>query len=301
MEEFLTELHTNTNSHKVLYIAIGCAQGFYPEGKHSAQQYPPFLQEWNQPPNAEQFILLIDPLLEDPPRSVVDAVLTLDSEWLGRIHFFQKQTHFHWYDESCRVFIRKLFDFILDNSNTGSVYLIVQDYSGYELKQEFLTFLGGFSPESAAILRKRVLFDPSYDGPSCFPDLSIPLLRDDETGDFLDPQITSLQQLRISHSHQSILKKQSEFRSALIRYYAGRLYREELTTPSSSIYAFERLKFFEPIVGYTITSDTLRQLIIDTLIDFGYTDDKQQWSIEDLLSSGPTLTQQFSLLCRECN
>ena len=253
------------NPSLVVYVAIGAAQGFYPEGAHSAQQYPPFLTNW-QPVTAERHVLLIDPGLEDPPRSQRDLVLTTDDTTLRRITFYPARTYFHWTDPDHRAFLEELIRTVLASP---SAYLILQDYTGHSVTSEYGALLDTTFRKDATAFLNRILFDPSYDGPGCFQDLTIPVLRDPGTGAFLQPAYNPLIRLA-TVSPPAVLRKQQEIRSALIRYYAGRLFRGDLSH-ERSIDALEKLQLFAPIVGYIPTADptVLRHLIADTLNDFG--------------------------------
>lgn len=258
----------NSNTSTVIYVAIGCAQGHYAPGRHSAQQYPPFLANW-EPADAERHVLLIDPALEDPPRSLVDIAAdpTVDTR---RITFYPIQAAFYWDNPDHRAFLTALIRLAV----TNGTYLILQDYTGHELMSEYRALLETTFRNDASVFLSRVLFDPSYDGPGCFQDLSTPVLRDPATGAFLQPDFVSLRQLAASHPPPApaTLRAQQERRSALIRYYAGRLLRGEFADRPAAIEdALQRLQFFAPIVDYTPTADpaTLRRLIADTLRDFG--------------------------------
>lgn len=251
----------------VIYVAIGCAQGHYAPGAHSRQQYPPFLDNW-VPANADRHVFLIDPALEDPPRCLAD----LDSSGadMRRITVYPIREAFYWDNPDHRDFIKSMIEIVL--ASPLPTYLIVQDYSGAALMETYTSFLDSdFRAEAPALLEK-VLFDPSYDGPGCFQDLTGPVLRDPVTGGFLQPAYIPLARLMAARPTPpaTVLRKQQETRSALIRYYAARLFRGDLSH-ERSVDALERLQLFAPIVGYIPTADpaVLRRLIADTLRDFG--------------------------------
>jgi hypothetical protein len=258
----------------VIYVAIGCAQGHYAEGKHSAQQYPPFLSGWN-PPGAEKHVILIDPALEDPPRSLVDLATGAIEEPadIRNITFYPIREPFYWEEPTHRAFLTGLVRIVLATPpEIQPTYLIVQDYSGASLQDKYMELLEDDFRYAATTLLERVLFDPAYDGPGCFQDLTTPVLRHPVTGVFLQPAYIPLAQLMSAHPTPppTILRKQQETRSALIRYYAARLLRTELSAAAAED-ALERLRPFAPIVGYMPTADPsiLRRLISETLRDFG--------------------------------
>jgi hypothetical protein len=258
----------------VIYLAIGCAQGHYPPGEHSAQQYPPFLATWN-PPTAERHVILVDPALEDPPRCVADiATAQYHTE---NIHIYPIRAPFDWEtpDSRSRAFLAGLIRIALAAPLSKPTYLIVQDYSGADLPNEY-TLLLQSPPHRThpAALLDRVLFDPSYDGPGCFPDLTTPILRDPATGHFLQPAYVPLRTLANASPPptRKIIEAQQEVRSSRIRYYAARFLRGELSPTSEyGADALQRLQAFAPIVGYMPTTDPtiLRHLIAETLRDFG--------------------------------
>lgn len=290
----------NTNSPVLLYVAIGCAQGHYAPGLHSAQQFPPFLVNWD-PVDAERHVLLIDPALEDPPRALADLAVDM-----RRITFYPIRESFYWDNPNHRGFLTSLIQQVLAAPAT---YLILQDYTGHGIAAEYRTLLDTTFRNDAPNFLSRVLFDPSYDGPGCFQDLNIPVLRDPATGAFLQPDFVSLRQLTSSHPPPapSTVGHQQEQRSALIRYYAGRLLRGDFADrPTVAEDALQRLQFFAPIVDYTPTAEpaNLRRLIADTLRDFGaiaktprdYTDAQIDAILADV--RGSALNLEFHVLTR---
>jgi hypothetical protein len=266
--------HHHHQAH-VIYVAIGCAQGHHPPERRAPQQYPPFLAAW-----PHQTILLIDPALEDPPQILhdVEAAGTPEEICQG-LQFFAVRAPFYWTNPDHRAYIGGILRLIL--AAPRPTHLIVQDFTGYDIQPEFTRFLTeDFPPADTRRILHRVLFDPAYDGPGCFQDTTIPILRHPATGDFLQPAYMPLQRLIHARPPPSpaILRHQIERRSAAIRYYAYRLWRElrgELP-PSDHVtpaVVTERLQFFQHIYGYApIAHPTiLRNLIEDTLRDFAAT------------------------------
>ena len=266
---------SNGRSSHVLYVAIGCAQGHYPPERRAPQQYPPFLSAWQR-----QTILLIDPALEDPPQLLQDVEHAAPPEDVCQaLQFFQVRTSFYWTNPAHRAYIGGILRIIL--AAPYPTHLIVQDYTGYDLQSEFTRFLTeDFHPADTRQLLHRVLFDPSYDGPGCFQDLTVPLLRHPGTGDFLQPAYMPLQRLIHARPRPSpaVLRHQIERRSAAIRYYAYRLLRAlrgelELSGHVTPAGAVEQLQFFRHIYGYSPIGHptVLQNLIADTLRDFTIT------------------------------
>lgn len=260
-----------TTASSVIYLAIGCAQGHYPPGEHSKQQYPPFLEDW-RPHSAERHVILVDPALESPPRSVTDLTPSHQS-----IHFYPVREPFNWItpDSPSRAFLDGLIRITLAAPPRKPVYLIVADYAGHDLSTEYADLLRSPTHRTnPQALLDRVLFDPAYDGPGCFPDLTTPVLRNPTTGYFLQPDYSTLRDLAAATPTppSRVIAHQQDLRSARIRYYAARLLRGELN-PASPMGkdALQRLQFFAPFIGYTPTADptTLRRLIAETLRDFG--------------------------------
>lgn len=294
-----------TTPASVIYVAIGCAQGHYAPGEHSAQQYPPFLATWS-PPDAGQHVILIDPALEDPPRCLADTAASRN------ITFYPIRTAFHWDSAEHRAFLTGLIRIATAAPTRKPTHLIVQDYTGHDIGEEYSQLLTTIASADPRQMLARVLFDPSYDGPGCFPSLTTPVLRNpvSRAGDFLQPAYTTLQQLvrSIPPPDRRTLAAQREFRSARIRYYAGRLLRNEFSErPDLAADALQRLQAFRPIVGYTPTADPtiLRRLITDTLRDMGaiaspprhYTDEAITSLLED--TRGSALNLEFHACCRD--
>lgn len=281
----------------VFYIAIGCAQGHYPVGEHSAQQYPPFLSNWTPKEATARILLLVEPALETTPRAYDD--IPPRERLLTTI--YAQRSHWDWSHHSADCqFLQRIIHTILTRPHP--TYLIVQDYTGHDIQQEYTGFLRTTRFTTEHFL-SRILFDPAYDGPGCFPDLTTPVLRDPATGDFIQPTYTTLRQLVATHPQptQRILDQQVEIRSARIRYYAARLYRGELLADQIAE-ALERLQFFAPMMGSTITPDPtrLRSLIAHTLRDFGaVATPPREYSdaaIDDLLADGNALNREFFAL-----
>jgi hypothetical protein len=250
-------------------------------------------------------VVLVDPALEDPPRGFLDLppaanpTIAADPDAL---HFFTVRAPFYWENPEHRRYMAGLIRIVL--AAPYPTYLIVQDYTGRDIQEVYTSFLHGEfgSGADCRALLNRVLFDPSYDGPGCFQDLTVPILRHPATGDFLQPAYIPLQRLRHSQPSSRILNHYTDVRSTAIRYYAYRLLRAlrgetEMSPHATPEIVCEKLQFFAPIVGYTPTAHptVLRNLIADTLRDFGalcnrsYTDE----AVDALLANPPGLTAEF--------
>jgi len=168
LESVHTYIEEESNRGELLiYVAVGCAVGRYPEGEHPMQQYPPYLRQFACP----QICVLIDPMLEMPPRAIAD-VLSIDRD----ITILPVLTDF--YHTSDSLFLGKLAT--LCSMSHGRIRMIVQEFNGSNTNLHYPIHLG------RGIL-KTVLYDPTYsDGGGCSPDLSSPILLD-ENGGFLQP------------------------------------------------------------------------------------------------------------------
>ena len=162
----------------LIYIAIGCSLKYYPEGAHPKQQYPPFMETFP----CNQICILIDPLLEQPPRSLKDIseekkpyeikVLPIHSNFIFKTP-----------DED---FLHNLIRLCINPSLC--VKMIVQDFTGRDISNYYPIQLYDDS------LLKNVLFDATYGDGGCFPDLStITILQKD--GNFLHPKYMRFSEL----------------------------------------------------------------------------------------------------------
>jgi len=180
----------------LIYVAIGCAQGSYPEEGGSAQQWPPFVAAWP----GRKVVILIDPLLEQPARGLAQSQ--------GQAAFFSLEKEFDW--KADRPFIHDLC------ALTDS-YLIVQDYSGHDIRPYYPLAL--FGPT----LLDRVLFDVTGGDGGCFVDFSNVHIIRDTTGRFIQAPYTPLCQLL--PLHPPTFKEQIRERFGILMQYAVRRYR----------------------------------------------------------------------------
>lgn len=153
----------------LVYVAIGCALGRYPEGEHPAQQYPPFLKKFS----CRQICILIDPCLEIPPRAIKDVPLSSTVTILPI--------------QAMLVFPSPFLDSLIQLCINPSlrVKMIVQDYTGRDIHPYYPLAYG-------ERLLRNVLFDG--DG-GCFPDISAMNILQ-TNGDFIHPRYMRLCTLR---------------------------------------------------------------------------------------------------------
>ena len=162
----------------LLYIAIGCSLKYYPEGAHPKQQYPSFLKTF--PYN--QICILIDPLLEQPPRSLKD-ISEENAPYEIKVLPIHSNFIFKTPDED---FLHSLIRLCVNPSLC--VKMIVQDFTGRDISNYYPVQLYDDS------LLNNVLFDATYGDGGCFPDLSaIRILQKD--GAFLHPQYMRFNEL----------------------------------------------------------------------------------------------------------
>jgi hypothetical protein len=143
----------------LIYLAIGCSQAWYAPGTESPQQYPPFVAQHR----GRKVCLLVDPELEDPLRigtqpHTVFVPLRQSWSWDNRSAILP----------TLYVLLRR-----------QSAELIVLDFTGTDILP--------FAAQIPHDLRGHVLFDPTYAGGNCCPDLAaIQILRNPD-GSFLHP------------------------------------------------------------------------------------------------------------------
>ena len=163
----------------LIYIAIGCSQAFHEPGSAMAapQGYPPFLR----PLGTRQLCILIDPLLEDPPRPCDGFQREAGQQVIvvGETHFIPLRRDFEWTSPGDTAFIHSLCAYTLEKPRTR---MIVQDYSGEEIQRYYP--IQTFGKE----LIRKVLFDFTYQNGGCFVDLSkVDILFCDDSFSFMQP------------------------------------------------------------------------------------------------------------------
>lgn len=194
---------------RLIYIAIGCAQGRYAPGLHTAQEYPPFIRDFHA---TKKVIILIDPDLEDPPRAFAD-----NPDLPPSVTFFQIRRPLYW-DPTFPVhphgIVGDLFMRAILDLRRPSDYVVVQDYTGADIATHDPQIPG------------RVLYDATYGDYGCFVDFNkyprIP--RDPTTGDILHLDRFPLQAIPRTE-YPELYRRQAEARASDLRYYIHRYIR----------------------------------------------------------------------------
>ena len=210
LESVFTYISGETSQKNLLiYVAIGCAVGRYPEGEHPKQQYPPYLQKFA----CRQICVLIDPLLEMPPRAIADvAKLPGDITILPVLQTFN---HTNQHGECSLWFLDRLTQLCMDSPDCR---MIVQEFTGENVNLYYPTHFG------RGILT-NVLYDPTYsDGGGCSPDLSAIQILCDQRGNFIQPHHSRLQDI-YKIVPTNIFKKQFHMRQYPIIHLIQRQYR----------------------------------------------------------------------------
>ena len=183
----------------LIYVAIGCSQKWYltSGATGSAQEYPPFVAGWF----SRKLCILIDPDLEEEPDGISRAggatatlpdcmPLTLEHVRRPEITFVALRKNFRWRDEGsqeCRAFLNSLIQRCLQ---PGGPHMIVQDYSGADIRPYYPLETFGHP------LMSRVLYDITGGDPGCFVDFSKYRIIRDSNGHFVQPQLTPLWKLK---------------------------------------------------------------------------------------------------------
>lgn len=163
----------------LIYVAIGCSQKRHPYGKHSPQECPPFVRQWETRSGAPamSICILIDPDLEDDLYVLRD----LSDEELSRTKIITVYRNFFWANLRDREFIHALCDLAIKAPDT---YLIVQDYSGEDIRR----YYPYGNPRFSSDLLSKVAFDVGFMDGGCWLDFDkVRLERDATTGGFLQP------------------------------------------------------------------------------------------------------------------
>jgi len=205
----------------LIYLSVGCAQGYHPRATAQPQQYPPFVAAWS----GKKICILIDPCLEQPPYAYLD--LGIDSAEnvvdIQDTRIYCLRQHFEMIDppsvqaqyrsdsekyEPDMAFLHALCDI----AYTGKTKLIYQDYTGRIT--DYLYPISRYDdPER---LKANVLFDVTYNDGGCFIDFSKVKILMKPNGDFLHPQQETLVNLR---DHQHLLQLYAQKRKSDLGYY----------------------------------------------------------------------------------
>jgi hypothetical protein len=298
----------------LIYVAIGCSQRYYPEGQGSPQQYPPQIAATP----GRKICILIDPLLEDVPRVFTQIGLpdpaTAATQCYtihGDIMIIPVRREFHWplpwtrpEQRAAAAADTALLQRLVGLTNQGQVRLIVQDYSGTDIRPFFLQ---NAKPT-------HVLYDMTGHDGGCFIDFTRITLHRAPNGDFIQPPYSTLQSLQ-PLIPAAELQATMKDRSALLTNYAHRYYRvlrgveppRDWITPEGF-----RARLLPLFIAYglpPIVSDpaNLYRLIAAALCDFAtiagdYLDDEAIANmIQEDSPTGPALRAALDLMCLVAN
>ena len=200
-----------SESPTLVYIAIGCALGHYPDDDYPEQQNPPFIRDY---PSSVR--ILIDPLLESPPRSMLQEDNSRPFEKIGAHTIIPLRKMFDFRDNGDDKFMKALYEICL----RSGMKLIVQDYSGTDIRP--------FYPAHNKYLHGLVLFDATYGDGNCFPDLDEIQLIKDSAGDFIQPSLSPLSRIHGIVS-KNIFAFEFKFRTDALVTYIQRFYRIQMS------------------------------------------------------------------------
>ncbi len=271
----------------LIYVAIGCSQkrhahpletrmrelsssaGEAAYGKHSPQECPPFVRQWvtRSGAPARSVCILIDPDLEDDLYAFYD----LTAEELARTRFITVRRNFNWVSEAStadRDFIHALCDLAIHAPDT---YLIVQDYSGEELRRYYPL---GHPRFSAPDLLAKVAFDVGFMDGGCWLDFDkVRLERDATTGGFLQPPYMRLREMAAIATPDVLLFHAEQRYYTLLSYVWG-FYRHPGERDWCSADAVQAKMGALPYVygtPNTIDAPNLKALATHMLDDFAQT------------------------------
>ena len=278
----------------LIYIAIGCSQKFHApdSAMASPQGYPPFLR----PLGTRQLCILIDPLLEDPPRPCSEYASSPEQQIIvvGETHFIPLRRDFEWASKEDTAFIHALCAYTLEKPRTR---MIVQDYSGEEIQRYYP--IQQFGKE----LVRKVLFDFTYQDGGCFVDLSkVNILFCEDSFSFMQPLYE-----RLTYVFKYLTREQQKFllnsRHNLFYSYVKRLHKIQANAEEPRDWCTERhVRDIIPSLcvnydtPYSTEQRALEELLLAYLTDLCITTDTQM-SQEELLECvrSPTNTYQDTL------
>jgi hypothetical protein len=252
----------------LIYVAIGCGQGYSEPHRHSPQEYPPFMNEMA----GRQICILIDPLLESPPKAYEDlgftqaiaaGAATDPVVQIGRVSFIPIRRNFEWNSLDDTAFIDQLCALCLQTP----CRMIVQDYTGAYIDRHYP--INRFGP----ILTKRVLFDVTYNDGGCFIDFTKVRILQTPDGDFIQPLFSTIYTIKQCH-FPDLLATVIKRRNDVFITYVKRLHRiqagEEVPRDWCMAYhVFERIREVCQVYSVPRVTDTptLERLMICYLFD----------------------------------
>jgi len=249
----------------LIYVAIGCGQGHSEPHKHSPQEYPPFMDDMT----GRQICILIDPLLESPPRAYEDLGLTPTAGaadpvvQIGRVTFIPIRRNFEWDGPDDIALIDRLCALCLQIP----CRMIVQDYTGAYIDRHYP--IDRFGPT----LTKRVLFDVTYNDGGCFVDFTKVHILQTPDGDFIQPLFSTICTIK-QCGFPDLLTTVINRRNNLFITYVKRLHRiqtgEEVPRDWCTAYhVFEQMREVCQVYSVPRVADTptLERLMICYLFD----------------------------------
>lgn len=249
----------------LIYVAIGCSQKRHQYGQHSPQECPPFVRAWQTRDGhpAHVVCIFIDPDLEDDLYVLHD----LTDEELTRTRIITMRCEFNWSEPIDAAFAHGLCHMVL---HAPDMYLIIQDYSGQDLRRHYP--IDRFGP---ALLDKAV-FDVAYMEGGCWLDFDkVRLERDATTGAFLQPPYMPLSRA-IAVASPEVIRFLAERRYYTLVSYVFGYYRHpaerDWCTPHDVVGKLREIcapaAYGVPV---SVTKKNLRTLAVRMVEDFAKT------------------------------
>ena len=174
----------------LIYVAVGCASPIE-TSQGLIQQYPPFVKEWP----GTKLCILIDPLLEHPPRSIqehnaiqegAEIWKTPDTTFLSlRRNVYYQHDSVMDEDPQHRNEDIRFIEILCRQTLIRSAKMILQDYTGRDIQKYYPHHI---HPD----ITKYVLYDVTYDDGGCYIDFDAIRILRDEAGDFIQPSESTL-------------------------------------------------------------------------------------------------------------
>ena len=253
------EVHATATKPELIYVAIGCALGHHPpNGTHlSPQQLPPFVQH----ATGQRLCVLIDPMLEEPPRQkpLADATPGVTLISLRQPFQFEDPTH--------SAFLHSLIHLAV--ASESRTRLIVQDYSGRDILPYYP--IDTYGPRLTA----RVLYDVTYNDGGCFVDLDKVAIFHEANGNFLNPVYLPMWRFKGVRGAAITIQTQLTKRESAL-FYAHRYYGyltgtrppRDWNTPERLSLLLKPMFYAYGIAPISLTADKLRQLLQEATFDF---------------------------------
>lgn len=259
--------HCYTEKPNLIYVAIGSALPYeMPTHNQLQQQLPDFVDDWKDAQlldGVRKVCVLIDPALEYPPRICRDpysAHSEYDMEscviptplepipvdpYDRDILIFTMRREFHFTRSTDSDFLHALCNLCIREK--GKVKLIVQDYSGRDIRPFYPTKTYG------DWIHPYVLYDFTYRNSGCLVDFStVEVLRFPGSGNFIQPFALPLHLLRLyTKRHSPILQHEIFRRTDAILNCLWYFYRVQIGTIEPTHWCTHQL-----------VNDTLRSIVV---------------------------------------